>query len=746
MKPYVLRSLGLVALLGTTFYLGRRTAPHSVEKTDGGTQWVVGESAGTPTKPSLAGLGGKRQYISPAKNWTPLTGSADEFLKRLFEEPGVHETQYLLYRSIEEASPQQLKDWAAELATIPASRAWQPETFKTIAKRWAEIDATEALDWAQSLPTAQGNIATAAVLGGIAEADASKASALAEAIPSGPAKNAALIAVADVLRKTDPAGAIKLLGDANSYDAQRVTSEAFATWAASDPTSAAAAAAKMPMLQGENRSMYSVYQSWALQDPLTALTSAGGLPPGEKKDTAMKASLAAWAQRDPDAALAHCKALPTKDQTIDNLGSVLAVFAKSNPQKAIAALEGLPAKTRIDSIQSLASGWAASDLDGALAWANGLKNSKEKSSAMSGLSSELANLEPARRQAIIDSLPSGKARNDFVGQLINQTGYQDPIGAAKMIEAVEPHARQQILNSGSLMYYLSKSDPETAFRLAASLPGRHNHYLGQSLAEIAASDPARAEKLAMQLDPEQQRNALPSLYGKLAVTDGPGALAKARALADGATRANVLSSIFSGWASSDADAVLAWANQATDPTEKNNAFTSALNYKAEMDPTGAAKLADTYLRSLPADSQNSSGHGLANSVGTALFQDNPQDAARWVTNLPSEELQKIAVSNLASNWVNSDPAEASVWIRSLPTGSSKDGAINQLIEGIVNSDPTSALAWAGSISDESTRSGQMQNVFHNWLANDKAAALAALNAAPMDEATKESLRQRAAVQ
>ena len=747
MKPLPLRVSASVLLASVAFYIGRRTAPLEMEKGDDRTLVVEGRPGSAAAAGSASGAAGTRVGASSRpEGWSPLTCSADEFLKRLFREPGVHETQYLLYRSIEEASPQLLVQWAAELVNIPATRSWQPEVLRAVAKRWASLDSAAALEWAQGLPASQGRAAMAAVLGGIATQDTDRALAMAQGLASGPGGNAALIAVADVLRKTDPARAFALVGKMNSYEAQTVIRESMASWAEVDPAAAAAAAAAIPGNNNASNALTSVYNSWALNDPEAALASARGLPNGGKRMGAMSTALNSWAQRDPAAALAFYQSLPDKEQRGYGMGTALGLIAKTDPGKAIAALEGMSPGGRQANLRELASSWAASDMDSALAWASSLKNNRDRANAMNGLAGGMANLDPARQQSIINSLPEGKVRNDFLGSVIGQTAYSDPVSAATMLERMEPHAQYRVLQNSGLMHYLTEADPEKAFQLAAALPGnRSSGYLSSTIERIASSDPARAEQLVLTLAPDQQSQAMGALYGSMAQTDGPGALAKVRGVADEAARKSALATVFSNWASNDADAVLAWVNSATDPAEKSQAMSSAIQVKAQNEPLAAAKLAESLIQSTAPEAQASASRAVS-SVSFGLFQESPQQAAKWVAGLPAGSLQEQGISSVASQWVRADPVEASVWIQGLPAGTSRDSAVNNLIGGIQDTDPASAVAWAGSLGEESARNNQMQSVFQNWLQNDKTAAMAALESTPMDAAVKASLMQSAGSQ
>lgn len=165
-------------------------------------------SAGAGKSPGKPGaVGGSPTGISEV-----FVGSADAFLKALFREPGMEETQYLLYNTVQHTPLETLISWAHEVAAMPSGRIWQPQVLAAIGKRWGAADPAAAMDWAQSLPnTGQRKQAVAAIMGGIARQNPAAALARLSELPEGMEKSEAIQGIAQEIGKTDPLQAIEML-------------------------------------------------------------------------------------------------------------------------------------------------------------------------------------------------------------------------------------------------------------------------------------------------------------------------------------------------------------------------------------------------------------------------------------------------------------------------------------------------------------------------------------------------------
>jgi hypothetical protein len=674
---------------------------------------------------------------------SPVTGSARDFLNRLLVEPGRIETQYLLFRSVEAASREQLEQWAHGLAVIPGSESWQREALELVAKRWGTMDPGAALAWAGALPSDQRQSGVASVLGGLAVTDPAQALALVRALPAGTGADAALIAVADVVRRNDPASAYALVKGMTSNESSLVISEALAAWARIDPQAAlAAVAGGAPSLPGRENHYYYIYAAWARNDPQAAMASAGQMLPANERKTALAAAFGSWAGRDPDAALKYALSMKPADRPSTGLNNVLSSIWKANPAEAKNIFETLPPDLRQTGISGMVSSWAHHAPDAALQWVNGLTNPREKSAALEGLASQVSQLDSEKRQTLIGLVAEGKPRRDFVKNIIGNLASIDPAGASVLLQHLDPAVRQNVVMESSLIGYLSNKDPEAAFQLAASLPGSNSGFgMDSTIARIAAKDPARAESLVMALPADQQRSVLPAMYASMAAQDVSGALAKARGLTDASLKQAAVTQVMQSWASSDSQGLLEWAGTAS-ASERRLAQATVIENQSYSDPQAAAALLGNYLRDgSPQDDGNNV--NLVSQVAAGLFRDDPKQALGWVDGLPAGQAKDTGIMSVASSWVIADPVEASIWMRTLPTGPARDGAVNQLISNITASDPASAVAWAGSLQDPTNRDQAMKGIFQTWIRQDQAAALEALDAAALDADQKDSLRQQA---
>jgi hypothetical protein len=197
--------------------------------------------------------------------------------------------------------------------------------------------------------------------------------------------------------------------------------------------------------------------------------------------------------------------------------------------------------------------------------------------------------------------------------------------------------------------------------------------------------------------------------------------------------------VLHSWAQQDPDAVLQWAQNAP-PADRLSAQHAALSKKLQEDSAAALPVINTLLQATPTEEQGTSYcQDLAHLATQKLYQDDPQAATQWASQLAQGAYRDHAISNIASQWANDDPVEASVWVRGLPAGAAKDGAVQSLVSNIVETDPSSAFAWASSMSDPSRRDSSVSNVFHQWKQQDPAAAVHALQNAPISQETRDSL-------
>lgn len=148
-----------------------------------------------------------------------------------------------------------------------------------------------------------------------------------------------------------------------------------------------------------------------------------------------------WGEKDSTEALKFALSLPVIEQQLF-ASSVLSVVIKSNPEVAAGYISQnlMPSSIRhgdsySDSIKSVGSSYATSNLKKSVEWSNSL-NSKDRESAVSGIASVWVQRDPNAASEWITGLPEGPIRKAAVLSLVSQIESSDPESARRWKESV----------------------------------------------------------------------------------------------------------------------------------------------------------------------------------------------------------------------------------------------------------------------------------------------------------------------
>ena len=240
--------------------------------------------------------------------------------------------------------------------------------------RWAQSDPQGAMAYAQTIPNLQerqnaiGMVAT-----GWAQKDPTGATAWAQQLPKGQLRDRVLSSVISAIAGSNPQAAFDLFqsSDLNGWQ-------------------------YMPA--------YNLFSTWAAQNPATAAAQAAKLTSGRQRQQAFQAIAAAWAQNDPQAAMTWANSL-------------------SNGQD------------KRNAISSIISGWAQSDVNGAMAWAKQLPEGQTKQQAVSSGCSWARN-QAAGGGGLATVSESSNTKNSVLGSIISQWLQQDPDAAMEYVSEI----------------------------------------------------------------------------------------------------------------------------------------------------------------------------------------------------------------------------------------------------------------------------------------------------------------------
>ncbi|MCX6894126.1 MAG: hypothetical protein NTZ16_01170, partial [Verrucomicrobia bacterium] len=212
------------------------------------------------------------------------------------------------------------REWARmvdtmNLADIPGALAMfdgksgnnaQWSMRSSLLARWGEEDPQAALAWANSQPAGnKRDSAVASAVRGWANKDPDAALAWADKLPRGARRNNAIDTVLRAMAVTNPQTAFEKLKDSvpNWRSGYGASYDIFSSWAAIDPSGAAAKATELSG-SARIRAFGNIAASYVGQDPQAAMAWANSLGNRSDKQNAMRSALESWAQNDLPGALA----------------------------------------------------------------------------------------------------------------------------------------------------------------------------------------------------------------------------------------------------------------------------------------------------------------------------------------------------------------------------------------------------------------------------------------------------------
>lgn len=362
----------------------------------------------------------------------------------------------------------------------------------------------------------------------------------------------------------------------------------------------------------------------------------------------------------------------------------------------------------------------------------------------------LAMVETAQSIITMDAA-SSQELSEALLELISLEAQGDP--SVKQIPDVKDMLQAAMMMN---MIRLSQDNPDGVLAILKAHPNIGD---GEAMlfvmGRIAATDPARAEQMALTLEGGQQREALEAIASSMSAKDPAAALTFGRKHPD-AIDTHEQRRILEAWARRDPQQALPEAVKAMQATKESELLRQPLEEWFKRDPGAATAwvatqsgdprvVADAMLLQRTAmENPEAAMQGyaalqqqttdpkhltrLAGSIGESLAQRDIAAAREWAGTLPPGEPQNAAFYQIAARWVDTDAPAASEWIRTLPPGNARDNAAGRLIEKIQRQDPAAALEWARSMQNESQRTQMTQRVLGTWQEQDPEAAKAAREA------------------
>ena len=293
-------------------------------------------------------------------------------------------------------------------------------------------------------------------------------------------------------------------------------------------------------------------------------------------------------------------------------------------------------------------GWARTDLDGALGYAQGLEEGHDRYAAMRGVFRTWGELDAQAALAEMERIGGDNERYIY-GALFTGWARQDPLAA---LEYAESNLNGRMKNSVI-------------------------EHIGDSIAFhwIDGEPRATAQWIAENFPEEIQHEVLPSIYDRWTMTD-PRAAAE-HAVSDGFYRVedpnDLLGDVLGSWYLEDPDAAFEWANASI---EDDRLY---LNVMVEMaqnlgwrDPSVAAALLDEIPELLEPDLR------VLPRLVPHWTREAPNEASAWAVSIEQEDARIYAVKSAYANWAGRDRGAALESAMQLPPGNDRAYALSNV--------------------------------------------------------------------
>ena len=521
-------------------------------------------------------------------------------------------------------------------------------------------------------------------------------------------------AVLLVMSDTDPAGAVDLLQKLPAgQQPPQLYKQIFAIWAKQDPTKAWVAVAELPNGMAKTAAQESVLDTWSQIDPKTSLKVAGTLPAGPVRNQVIQAGLLNLAAQDTTAATSYRSSMPPSNSRNELIIAVAGKLAEVDPANVLAWLDknalGLVHDKAISTVLNAVGEY---DPAWAVTYINQMPKNSQANSLLQTALDNWAQQDPASALAWINGNLSGNLHDLELTNVVFQSMNVDPDVAAAYLTQLPAQTIANSTNAaklvGNMTALWAEQNLPAALNWAESLPDglKGSNFQNQALRGVFATWAAT--------DPQGAANALLDKYG------------------DTFSFQTLGWDMAKNWAQSDPQAALAWVEQFPDGIAKANALYDVVPALGEVDPMAAWD----YMQSIPLNAHTDDIEGL-------IIKDwgdvDMASALQFAADLPDPAFAQRVTSSLYVTLISTDPQTVSQYINSMPQGSARDDLVYRLVTSQSPDDPAAAFAWAQTINDDHQRSDAVIIAAEQWAAVDHDAAIAALQTAPVSDATKQQI-------
>jgi len=465
---------------------------------------------------------------------------------------------------------------------------------RTVARRWANLDAENLLD---SLPSIRDG-----TLGRLLAEEGSR-----------------------VLVKRDPESALRKLSRSLPGAHRLILAHALLpALAEQDPARAGAFLTKHPEFARDENVFRIVASHWAQKNSLEALAWAESLPAGRSRSEAIKAVGSTWAQHDPAAVAAEISR--NRDRWDgDTIKAMALSWSKMDPRAAMAWIDGLPkadqeaawSRFRLD-VRQLGT-------DATLELLSAVPSEQRRAEMASQIASELARENPRAAMAWAERLPEGELRTRALRPALDQLAASNPVEAVGYVASLPAgDGRTDLLRRAVASWAVRDTDAAMAWTRQLPAGWERDEVFSEAARGLREFDLARAARLSEMIDNVGTRHhVIQEIAGQWARTDGAAAAQWLGQMPDAATQVESHYSVARHWGLTDMEGSANWINSLPHGASRDAAVRA---FVTSIDGYDAA-LATSWAMTIQEPAQRQE------SVGSAFgrwLQSDPTAARSWL--------------------------------------------------------------------------------------------------------------------
>ncbi len=416
------------------------------------------------------------------------------------------------------------------------------------------------------------------------------------------------------------------------------------------------------------------------------------------------------------------------------LGTILSFWGELDPKAAMEYALAVPVSfEQTGAVAAVLSGWAASDVDAALAWADEQTNRQLRDTARQTVIIALAAQDSPRALAYLLA-QSPVDQQMLVYPVFDGFAAQDPeVIAKETADLPTGQLRETAIDAIAARW--GSADPVAAVAWASKLDdsSARQRALRSVLSAWSVKDFAAASVWIEEHAESDRRDELNrDIVDSISYLDPENAVVAAQRIDDETLRAYALQGAGSGWGASDPAAAEAWVKSLEAPADLNAAWAGVVLGIAQVDAEAASELLDKVK------TEENRSQAIA-SISYSWATSDPAAAARWAGQLKDDVERGTALGNVMSTWVTFDASGALEFFGSVPKDATRDSVLQSFLLTLGQSEPALGLELAQEIGDPDLRTEQVTYIASDWLQRDRAAATDWIEKSKLDPELRKQL-------